>query len=103
MTTNETTTQRVKLKRVGALRRDDVIVPGKGIFDREGNRVVPQSVVSAAWGNDSYTVTGMPWMNDVPEMNVPVVMTEYRAVDPESILHTPVDAFVVLVPGEEVN
>lgn len=98
MTTNTPSTARVKLKRVDSLRRGDVIIPGKGLFSRDGNRLVSQAVMRAAWGNDLYTVTGLPWMNMVPEMNVPVVMTDYRAVDTQSILHTPLDAFVVLAP-----
>lgn len=86
----------VKLKRVAGLKRGDVIVPGLGMFRRDGTRLAgSQKLMTDAWGREPWAVTGLPWMNDVPEMNVPVVSGD----DPssQSILHTSLDAYVVLV------
>lgn len=95
MTTHGTPAKvRVRLKRVVALDRADQIIPGKGLFRRDGSRIENQSEMTAAWGTDTYTVTSRAWMNDIPEMNVALIIGEDEAS--QSILHTPLDAYVVL-------
>lgn len=97
------TTQRkikVQLKRVDALRVGDTVEPGFGLFTRTGQRLVgpgmSQPDMTAVWGHLAYDVTGSAWMNDVPEMNVPLVCDGDPAS--QSILHTPLDAYIVLAP-----
>jgi hypothetical protein len=87
-------TTRVKLKRVAALRPGDRIVPGLGLFTKGGERIESQRTMTHAWGRDPYTVRGVPWMNDVPEMNVPV--DQAGEGETQAILHTSLDAYVVL-------
>lgn len=86
-----TTTKKVKLKRVAGLKRGDVILPGRGLFTRAGVRL---DIETATWGGGSWFVTDPSWMNDVPELSVSLAPTaSYVASD---ILHTPLDAYVVL-------
>lgn len=93
MTSNEPKTL-VRLKRVAGLTTDDVIIPGRGLFTRQGERIVSQAEMRDTWGRLAYDVTSTPWMNDVPEMNVSLVCDGDPAT--QSILHTPLDAYVVL-------
>lgn len=88
----------VRLKRVVGLQRADQIVPGKGLFRRDGSRMASQHGMTDAWGTHVYTVTSLPWMNDVPEMNVSLIVGEDEST--QSVLHTPLDAYVVLAPKE---
>jgi hypothetical protein len=83
----------VRLKRTAALVRGDVILPGLGLFDRAGNRIVP-AAETFAWGRGSWFVVGHSWMNDALENNVPLSPT--ASYVPSDILHTPLDAYVVL-------
>lgn len=92
MTTQHTI--RVKLKRVHALKQRDTIIPGKGLFRRDGTRIVSQAEMVEAWGPYAWSVQGTAWMNAVPEMNVSIRQDGDPAT--ESILHTPLDAYVVL-------
>lgn len=92
------TTRRVRLKRVLGLQPGDTVLPGMGLFRRDGTRMASQKLMTDAWGRLAFDVTGVPWINDVPEMNVPVVCDGDPST--ESILHTPLDAYVVLAPKE---
>lgn len=88
------TTIKVQLKRVAGLKEGDTIIPGKGLFQRDGTRIAGQRIMTAAWGSEPYTVRGLPWMNAVPEMNVP--LDQNGEAETQSMLHTSLDAYVVL-------
>lgn len=88
------TTKKVQLKRVAGLKPGDKIMPGLGLFTRAGDRLASQSAMTAAWDRETWTVTGLPWMNAVPEMNAPVICGDDQ--ESQSILHTSLDAYVVL-------
>lgn len=99
MTTNTPSTRKVKLKSVATLKRGDAIVPGLGLFTRSGARIVSGLAMSDSWGRGTWYVTGAPWMNDLPEMNVPISASEPTGAASD-IIHTPLDAFVVLANTE---
>lgn len=92
-TPNAPTTRRVKLKRVPSLAVGDKIVPGLGLFTRAGTRMASQRLMTDAWERIIWHVCANPWMNDVPEMNVLIGRVPNDSSD---ILHTPLDAYVVL-------
>lgn len=92
MATNSTPhTIRVTLKRVSALKRSDIIVPGRGFFTRTGTKI---DIDTSSWGKGSWFVTGDAWMNDVPEMTVPTSRVASHVCT--DLLHAPLDAYVVL-------
>lgn len=88
--------RRVKLKRVTALKRGDLIVPGLGLFTRVGERLDTADYdMRASWGRGSWFVVGDPWMNAALEMNVPLSPTATHG-PASDVLHTMLDAYVVL-------
>lgn len=96
MTTNNATppTVRVRLKRVESLTRGDAILPGKGLFTRTGQRIATQAAMTDTWGRAAWFVADRPWMNAVPELCVP--LDDTTGTGPTDILHTSLDAYVVL-------
>lgn len=86
------TTTRVKLKRVFALRAGELIVPGLGLFTRTGERITSQAEMSATWGRDPWSVVA-PDRESLLELSVGLAMRLGPATD---VLHTPMDAYVVL-------
>lgn len=90
------TTKKVKLKRVESLRKGDRIQPGMGLFTRDGGRITSRAAMSDTWGMTIWTVVDAPWMNALPELCVPLGS---QPDEPASdIIHTPLDAYVVLIP-----
>lgn len=87
------TTRRVKLKRAIGLTTGDAILPGKGLFRRDGSRMASQKLMTDAWGTDPWYVCASAWLNDVPETNV---LIGTQPGDSSDVLHTPMDAYVVL-------
>lgn len=94
MTDSTPTVRKVRLKRVAALRRGDVIEPGLGLFTRDGTRVTSQAAMTDTWGRDAWFVVDVPWMDDLPELCVTVRGDPDDVMD--DVLHTPLDAWVVL-------
>lgn len=88
--------RKVRLKRVEHLRRGDAIVPGLGLFTRAGTRIQSQAAMTDTWGREAWHVTDRPWMNAVPEMCVPVGGVREGHEGTTDILHTSLDAYVVL-------
>jgi hypothetical protein len=88
------TARKVRLKRVEHLKRGDAIRPGEGLFLRDGSRIVSRLAMSDTWTMSVWFVADRPWMNEVPELVVP--LDDTTGTGPSDYLHTPLDAYVVL-------
>lgn len=90
MTTPQKPTTRVRLKRAYALDFGDRILPGKGLFFRNGTRI--RGGMAEEWGDIAWHVIS-PDPDFLSELCIGVALSGDIA---SNILHCPADAYVVL-------
>ena len=82
------TTKKVRLKRVAALKRDDVIMPREGLFRRDGVRVK---------AGEDVIFDGGPWTVTLAELDSSgMFVIELGRAGFSTLIWTPADVFVVL-------